>query len=108
MNIQDINTPTYVIDVANSSKSITFDAPLTHSTTLIIYNDSTNPAYVVSGNGASAPTAVFPTSTTKQNGKVVPSKSMVSFSVLGGTKYIAAIQLAAGTGSLYISNGEGG
>ncbi len=107
MNIQDLNTPTYVIDVDDTSDSVTLPA-LASATTLIIYNDSTNPAYVVGGNGADAPTAVFPTSTTQQNGKVIPSKSMVSFTVVSGTKYISAIQLAAGTGSLYISYGEGG
>ncbi len=107
MNIQDLNTKTYVIDVDNTSKSVAFAAAVPHATTLILYNDSDGPTFAVSGAGA-APTAVFPTSSVAKEGKVIPAKAAVSFSVAGGTTHISSIQLVAGTGSLYISAGEGG
>jgi hypothetical protein len=104
MNLQNINTKTYVLTPAAASSSITFPA-VPAGTKIVVYNDSTLPAFVVSG--ATAPTAVFPTSGAAKEGKVVPSGAMVTFELNVNDAYLATIQKVAGVGDLYFTVGEG-
>lgn len=106
MDIMNVNTNTYVIAVDNTSKSATLTSPDINAASLVIYNGSTNPAFVVSGT--SAPTAVFPTSATVPvQGKVIAPGATVLFSKNVRHGFISAIQATSGTGSLYISVGSG-
>lgn len=108
MVAQNLNTNTYVIAIDNSSKSVQLTPQDTNQSTLIIYNDSTNPVFVVTGKGA-APTAVFPTTSNDPlAGKVIPSKQSMNFQKTAFHDYVAAIQATSGTGNLYISIGSGG
>jgi hypothetical protein len=103
--MQNINTKCQVINVSNSSANVAFDGPLPAGTALEIYNDSTLPAYFIAGSGTVAPTAVFPTSSVAQLGKVVPSKTLASYTVPAGTTFLSGIQLTSGTGDAYVSDG---
>lgn len=106
MDIQNVNTNTYVIAINNTSKSATLITPDINTTSMIIYNGSTNPVFVVSG--VTAPTAVFPTSATVPvQGKVIGPGAETTFTKNPTHKYISAIQASAGTGNLYISVGSG-
>lgn len=62
----------------------------------------------MSGGGAAAPTAVFPTSATVPvKGKVIPPGAKETYALDEQQEFISAIQAEAGTGNLYISIGEG-
>lgn len=106
MNIQDMNTKTQVIAVSDTSASKSFN-PVQGKANAICYNGSSEDTFVTYGTEASAPTAVFPTTDAAQNGKVIPSGATMTFELPQGAKHIAAIQLVAGTGNLYIAVGEG-
>lgn len=106
MDIQNLNTNTYVIDIDNTNKSATLIPQDINQSVLIIYNGSTNSVFVVSGK--TAPTAVFPTSATDPlQGKVIPPGAVVSFTKNTDHGFISAIQATSGTGNLYISVGAG-
>lgn len=106
MNIQDMNTKTQVVAVSDSSGSASFNA-VQGKANAICYNGSDEDTFVTYGTDAAAPTAVFPTAVTAQNGKVIPAGATMTFELPQGAKHIAAIQLVAGTGNLYIAVGEG-
>lgn len=106
MDIQNLNTNTYVIAIDNTSKSATLIPQDANQTSCILYNGSTNAVFVVSGK--TAPTAVFPTSATVPlQGKVLAPGSIQTFTKNIGDGFISAIQATSGTGSLYISLGAG-
>jgi hypothetical protein len=107
MNIQDLNTKTYVIDIAATTQSETFDAAIATPCTAILYNDSDQAVFVVASKSVSPVAAVWPTSTTGKEGKVIGAKMMASFDLDVGDKHLSAIQLVAGTGNLYFSFGRG-
>lgn len=107
MSAMNLNTNSYAISIDNTSKSATLIDNDVNSKSLILFNGSTNPVFVVSGQTA-APTAVFPTSATAPlQGKVIAPNATVLFEKNSTHKYISAIQAAAGVGSLYISIGSG-
>lgn len=106
MDIMRLNSNTYTIAVDNTNKTATLTAPDINTTSCVIYNGSTNAAFVVSGE--TAPTAVFPTSATVPiQGKVIAPGATVLFSKGVKHGFISAIQATSGTGSLYISVGSG-
>lgn len=106
MVAMNLNTNTYTIAIDNTSKSATLTPQDTNTSTVLLYNDSTNAVFVVSG--VTAPTAVFPTSATAPlQGKVVGPKTTAAFTKNYTDGFISAIQASAGTGSLYISTGAG-
>lgn len=106
MDVMNLNTNTYVIAIDNTNKSATLTSPDINTTSLVIYNGSTNPVFVVSGK--TAPTAVFPTSASVPlQGKVIAPGVTTTFTKDPYHGFISAIQASAGTGSLYISVGSG-
>lgn len=110
MNIQNINTDTYIIvDVNETSKSITFSKVYKNKPKAIIANLSDKPTYVIAGIG-SAPTAVYPTSASiPVLGKVVPAGAVLTYELSEQHTHISAIQKATdGVGDLVISIGEYG
>lgn len=107
MTAMNLNTNCYTIAIDNTSKSATLTDPDVNLTSLIIYNASTNPVFVVSGISA-APTAVFPTSATAPlGGKVIGPGATVTYTKNPDHKYVSAIQATSGTGNLYIHVGSG-
>lgn len=108
MVAMNLNTNTYVIAIDNTSKSATLYGDDINQSSLIIYNGSTNPVFVISGGPSAAPTAVFPTSSTVPlAGKIIAPGATVTFTKNPNDKFISAIQATSGTGSLYISVGAG-
>jgi len=106
MDIMNINTNTYTIAIDATSKSATLTQPDINTNSLVMYNASTNPVFVVSG--VTAPTAVFPTSATVPvQGKVIAPGATVTFTKNPLHGFISAIQASAGVGNLYISPGSG-
>lgn len=105
ITLMNINTPLYPLAIDNTSKSIAFSESDAGTTSIIVNNDSTNPCFVVMGRGA-APTAVFPT-TTIVTGKLIPAKTIISFTKNAGDNFLSAVQATAGVGSLYVSLGAG-
>lgn len=101
------NSNTYVIAIDNTSRSATLLNNDVNWPNLVITNLSDKAAFVVTGLDT-APTAVFPTSATApKEGKVIPGGAVVTFGKVPGHQYVSAIQLASGTGNLYISSGQG-
>lgn len=106
MTVMDLNSNCYVVAVDNTSKAATLTAADILQTSWVIYNNSTLPVFVVSG--VTQPTAVFPTSASVPvAGKVIGAGMMATFKKSNNHAFISAIQLAAGTGNLYISPGSG-
>jgi len=106
MKIQPINTDTYVIAVDNTSKNAAMAHDYGPATKAIFTNLSNQAVFITSGH--TAPTAVFPTSSTVPlKGKVIPASTVMTYDLPQGDMFISAIQLTSGTGNLYISIGEG-
>lgn len=107
MVAMNLNSNCYVIAIDNASKSATLNETDANTNSLVIYNGSTTPVFVVSAKGSAA-TAVFPTSATVPlKGKVIGPGATQTFTKNPGHNYISAIQAVAGTGSLYIHSGTG-
>jgi hypothetical protein len=104
--LMNLNTGTYTIAIDNTNKTATLIPQDINTTSVVLYNASTNPVFVVSG--VTAPTAVFPTSATAPlAGKVIAPGTTTTFTKDAKHGFISAIQLASGTGNLYISVGAG-
>lgn len=104
----NLNTNTYVIGISNLSASATLTPLDANQSSVVLYNGSTTAVFVVSGNAASAPTAVYPTSATVPlAGKVIGPGVTTTFTKNAGDRFISAIQATSGTGNLYIAPGTG-
>lgn len=106
MQPQNLNTPTYAIAIDATSKEATLKTTgQGFNANAIIYNDSDNAVFVVAGQTST--TAVFPTSDiTPLAGKVIGAKSTMVYALNPDDRFVAAVQLIAGTGNLYISIGD--
>ncbi len=105
MTPMNINASTYQIDATTSSAAATLIEQDVNSTRVIVYNGASTNAFIVSG--ASSPTAVFPTSATAPlTGVVVAAGSTQTYFKDPKHKYIAVI-LESGTGSVFLSIGQG-
>ena len=106
MELQNINSDTYVIAVDNTSKSATLVADYGPTANVICYNGSDQAVFITSG--ITAPTAVFPTSASVPvKGQIIAPWATMTYELSQGHRAISAIQAVAGTGSLYITAGEG-
>ena len=97
------NANVYTIAIDNTSKAATFLPMDKDKQIMRLVNLSDKAVFVVTGEAA-APTAVFPTSATAPlKGTVLQAGEAVEVQKPTQHGYAAAIQLAAGTGNLYIS-----
>lgn len=107
-DLMSLNSPVYVIsDLTTTSQQITIEPQyLNESSSIIIDNSLGNtPAAVVSG--ATAQTAVYPTSSSSAfSGAVVAAGSVQTFTFNPKHVYIAAIR-ETGTADLVIKLGDG-
>lgn len=102
MNTPDINLDCYAIAVDNTSKSATLKTTNPAGCVIDGFNDSTTAVFIVAG--ATAPTAVFPTSaSTPVKGQVIGPKRPFRYQLSKGDVFVSAIQAVAGTGNFYFS-----
>ena len=101
----NINSNTYMKAVTTASVAITLTESDSNLTSIVIYNAGTTPLFAVTG--ASAPTAVFPTSATVPvNGSLIPAGVTLAFTKNPAHANIALIR-GSGTGDAFLSVGYG-
>jgi Na+/H+ antiporter NhaB len=110
MDIADLNDNTYVQTVATSSVNIALNAAdialQIAKPYVVIVNNGTNPVFAVAGIG-SAPTAVYPTSSSVPlRGKVISGGSTVTYKISPATTHISFIA-EAGSNKVAVSYGSG-
>jgi hypothetical protein len=101
---QNANAPTYTLSATTTSASVTLSPQDALQSYILVYNSGTVPVFIVTGT-SSAPTAVFPTSTTLA-GTVIPAGAVYTLSKNINHEFISGIA-QSGTASVFIKVGVG-
>lgn len=114
---QSLNQNSYLLPASGTSAYITLTGTDITQTRVRVVNLGSNAAILLSGgnNGASPPTAVYPTSTgssgqittTATSGQVIAGGAIEVFTKNGADQYLAAICSGSNTTTLMISPATG-